>query len=281
MAEFGGSKAWSIQSSPLIYHLLQRTVDSFAEDRVKAWWVASATHQSGWGQKLLSWRSIFPSVMLQWAVLMGRAGRGEPQSLSLHSLEQPHTQTLVSGKPVTVTMRCNVDCSTIAPVTKNQEQQKTPEFPSCALAENHTVFPSAFQLCRSSAQTTGIKGERVSSRPLLLLLCSTWLSLRSAWKAHSRSSPPGRQETVSQDSCFVVCLLSPSENIQKLHTPPLFYLLSAMIFSFNRYGSANKKFKTLTLHLQSRFWVFEVLAVNVVKILLAAMNAGNLFSPFE
>lgn len=50
-AEFGGSKAWSVRSSPLIYHLLQRgTVDSFAEDRVKAWWVAGPTHQSGWGQ---------------------------------------------------------------------------------------------------------------------------------------------------------------------------------------------------------------------------------------
>lgn len=183
----------------------------------------------------------------------GKGREGEPQILFLHSLEQPHTQTLVSGKPVTVTMRCKMDCSTITPVTKNQEQQKTPEFPSCGLAENHTVFPSAFQLCRSSAQTTGIKGERVSSRPLLLLLHSTWLAWSSAWKAHSRSSPPGGQETVSQGSCFIVCLWSPSENIQKLHTPPLFYLLRAMIAFLNRYGSANKKFKTLTLHLQSRF----------------------------
>lgn len=42
IAEFGGSKAWSIQSSPLIYHLLLRgTVNSFAEDRVKAWCVGA------------------------------------------------------------------------------------------------------------------------------------------------------------------------------------------------------------------------------------------------
>lgn len=42
MAEFGGSKAWSIQSSPLIYHLLLRgTGDTFAEDRVKAWWMGA------------------------------------------------------------------------------------------------------------------------------------------------------------------------------------------------------------------------------------------------
>lgn len=149
-----------------------------------------------------------------------------------------------------------MDCSTITPLTKDQEQQKTPEFPSCscALAQNHTVFPSAFQLCISSAQTTGIKGERVSSRPLVLLLLSTWLSLRSAWKAHSRSSPPGGQETASQSSCFIICLLSHSENIQKPHTPPLFYLLSPIdFFSLNRYGSAKKKIKTLILHLQSRF----------------------------
>lgn len=89
---------------------------------------------------------------------MGRAGRGEPQSLSLHSLEQPHTQTLVSGKPVTVTMRCNVDCSTIAPVTKKQEQQKTPDFPSCALAENHSLpqcFSTLQEFCTNHRNQRG------------------------------------------------------------------------------------------------------------------------------
>lgn len=272
MAEFGGSKARSIQSPPLIYRLLLETLSMLLQ--------RTECRPGGWGQELLSWRSIFPLLMLEWALLVGRAGRGEPQSLFLHSPEQSHTHTPCSGVGDDSDHEVECRLRTITPGTKNQEQQKTPEFPRCALAKNHTLFPNAFQLCRSSAQTTGIKGERVSSRPLLLLLSSTWLSLRSAWKAHSRCSPPGGQVAVSQGSCFIIHLLSPSQNIQNPHTPLLFYLLSPWGF-LNRYGSANKKFKTFTLHLHSRFWVFEVPAVNVFKILLAAMNAGNIFSPFE
>lgn len=38
--------------------------------------VGGWSHPSKWmGAELLSWRSIFPFVMLQWALLMGRAGR--------------------------------------------------------------------------------------------------------------------------------------------------------------------------------------------------------------
>lgn len=137
-----------------------------------------------------------------------------------------------------------------------QEEQKAPKFCSCALAENHAVFPSAFQLlCRSPAQTTGLKRERVSSKTLLLLLHSTWLFLRCSRKPHSRSSPPGGQETISQGSCSIVLLQSPSENIKKPHTPSHFYLPSVMIFFFflNGYVNTNRKCKTLSLHLQSRF----------------------------
>lgn len=238
MAEFGGWKAWGIQTSPLIYHLLQRgTVDSFAEDTVKVWWVGA-----GAAELKVYFSSCNAGVST--ADGKGREGRTtEPfPPFSWAALCTQHV--LVSGKPVTVTMRWKVDCSTITPVAKIQEQQKTPEFPRCALAENHTVFPSAFQLCRSSAQTTGIKGERVSSR-LLLLLHSTWLSLRCAWKAHSRSSLPGRQQTVSQGSCFIIHLQCPSGNIQNPHTPPLFYLLRPIGGFLNKYGSPNKKFESL------------------------------------
>ncbi|KAI6074915.1 Clavesin-1 [Aix galericulata] len=43
---------------------------------------------------------------------------------------------------------------------------------------------------RSSAQTLGLKRERVSSKNLLLLLCTTCPSLGSTWKPHSRWSAP-------------------------------------------------------------------------------------------
>ncbi|KAK4826407.1 hypothetical protein QYF61_008694 [Mycteria americana] len=72
-AEFGGSKARSIQSSPLIHHLLLNStvailVVSFAEGSVKTWWVAGLTKR---------------------APLMGRAEREKPQSLFRHPLQQP------------------------------------------------------------------------------------------------------------------------------------------------------------------------------------------------
>lgn len=87
VAEFGGSKARGIQTSSLIHHLLQRgTVDSFAEDGVKVWWVGAGAAEL---------KVYFSSLMLEWALLMGRARRGEPQSLFLHSLEQPFAHSVL------------------------------------------------------------------------------------------------------------------------------------------------------------------------------------------
>lgn len=174
MAEFGGSKAWSIQSSPLIYHLLLS--QSFCRGQSEG---LVGGGRSCWAEGLffLSYSAV--SEHCWWE---GQGGENHRAFFSILLSNPTHTPRVLGlGKPVALTMRWKVDSSTITSVTKNQEQQKTPEFPSCTLAENHTVFPSAFQLCRSSANTTGIKGERVSSRPLLLLLCSTWLPLRSEW----------------------------------------------------------------------------------------------------
>lgn len=127
----------------------------------------------------------------------GREGEtAEPYPSPPPGPPPPPYPVLWPDEAVTMIMTWKLDCGTITPASHGapeaQEEQKTPEFPSCALAENHTAFPSALQLlCRSSAQTTGLKRERVSSKTLLLPLRSTWLSLRSSWKPHSRSSPPG------------------------------------------------------------------------------------------
>jgi len=171
-----------------------------------------------------------------------------PPPARANRVPTPPNTVLGPDEAVTVIVRWKLNYATITPVSHGapeaQEEQKTPEFSSCALAENRTVFSSTFQLlCRSSAQTTGLKRERVSSKILLLLpLRSTWLSLRSSWKPHSRSFPPGGQETISQGSYSIVQLQTPSENIPKTHTPPLSAYCYEFFSLLNRDLSTNRKF---------------------------------------
>lgn len=215
---------------------------------------------------------------------MGRAESEKPQSLFLHPLQQPPTPPVLGpDEAVTMIMRWNHYYSSVPWSAWSTGRAKDPRIPQlCSGRKLHSLSQclsaSLWEFCTNHRTQ---KGESFIQNPAAA--AALHLSLFEELTETSQQVLSSRWTSDCQGSCSTVLLQPPSENIQNPHTLPLFYLLSVMTFFFfflNTDLSTNRKFKTLPLHLQARFWVTEVYSVNVFKILSAAMKAGTIFFIF-
>lgn len=129
-------------------------------------------------------------------------------------------------------------------------------------------FPPLSVSSQESCTNHRTQREGVSSKKLLLLLlwllCATCLFLGSTWKPHSRSPVLGRRELSVRAAASWYCCSLPLKTSPK-HT----FLLSSIslvakyfFFSFLKHWSRQRKFKSLSFHLQCRFWIRYSVSLN-------------------